>query len=80
MMALNTNRDLFDAVHTVYGHSDEWITGLAIELQISYHTARKLAVEAGYYRHRLTSKVSLDEFTKGPSAQYVIRKKRLVVV
>lgn len=80
MVVLNTNKDLFDAVNNVYGHSPEWISGLAKELNISYHTARKLAVEAGYHRHRIVTNVSLDEFSRKPSAQFVIKTKGLVIV
>ncbi len=79
-MVVNTNKDLLDAVHSVYGHSPEWISGLAKELNVSYHTARKLAVEAGYHRHRIVANVSLDEFSRKPSAQFVIKKKGLVIV
>ena len=80
MVALNTNKDLLFAVHNVYGHSHEWISGLAKQLDVSYHTARKLAVEAGYHRHRIVANVSLDEFSRKPSAQFVIKKKGLVIV
>ena len=80
MPVLKTNKDLFEAVHKVYGHSPEWITGLAHQLHVSYHTARRLAIEAGYYRHRIVTNVSLDEFSRKPSAQLVIKKKGLVIV
>ncbi len=77
---MNTNKDLFDTVHTVYGHSSEWLLGLAKVLDVSYNTAQHLAQEAGYYRHRLINNVTLEQFTKQPYATYVIRKKGLVVV
>ncbi len=81
MVILKTNKDLFDAVHNLYGHSPEWIEGLARELQVTYNTARHLAKECGYYRHKLiTTELSLDEFTEKPYAKYVIKKKQLDIV
>lgn len=80
MVVLNTNKDLFEVIHNVYGHSSEWIAGLANELDVTYNTAEQLAIECGYYRHKLQNAVSLDAFTKKPYAMYVIKKKGLVIV
>ena len=75
MLVLKTKRDLYDAVHIVYGRSHEWLTGLAKSLGVSYNTAEHLAMEAGYSRHRLIEGVSLDEFCKKPYAMLTIKKK-----
>ena len=80
MVTLNSNKDLFDNIHNLYGHSLEWATGLANELQLPYSTTLHLCREAGYYRHKLVKNVSLSEFTKQPYAAYVIKKKGLVLV
>lgn len=80
MIVLNTNKDLFDGVHNIYGHSSEWISGLAKELDVTYNTAEHLAQECGYYRHKLENAVTLETFTKKPYAVYVISKKGLVIV
>ena len=80
MIVLKTNKDLFDAVHNVYGHSCEWLSGLAKQLNVTYNTAQHLAQECGYHRHKLNKAVALDAFTKEPYAMYVILKKGLVII
>ena len=80
MVVLKTNKDLFDSVHNVYGHSSEWVSGLAKELDVTYNTAEHLAMECGYSRHKIITAVSLNDFTKKPYAMYVIKKKGLAIV
>lgn len=80
MTTLQTNKDLYDTVHSVYGHSFEWISGLMKELDVTYNTAEHLVLEAGYYRHKLENATSLDAFSKKPYARYVIKKKGLVIL
>ena len=80
MVVLRTNKDLFMTVHRMYGHSVEWLSGMALEIGVSYNTARHLALECGYSRHKLLARVELDAFTRSPYASLVIRSKGLEIV
>lgn len=79
---MRTDKDLYDAIIHLYGHSHLSQLELASKLEVSYNTARHLTVECGYYRHRLVNPaaVSLREFTVKPYATYVIRSKGLSII
>lgn len=80
MIVLDSNRDLYNGINNCYGHSEQWISGLAKELNVSYNAAAHLTIECGYTRHKLTKSVTLEEFTKKPYASYIIKKKKLKLV
>ena len=78
-IVLKTAKDAFEAIHSVYGNSHEWIKDLATRLQITKNAAQGLVSECGYSRHKLVDEVSFEEFIEMPCAKYLIKKKNLAV-
>ena len=77
---ITNNKELLKKIHSFYGHSVDWLPGLAAELQITRNSASCLAREAGYYRHKLVKQVSLSTFTTSPYASFIIKKKGLAII
>lgn len=77
---VKNNKELLEIIHSFYGQSKVWLTGLAGYLQITRHGASCLAREAGYYRHKLVKQVSLATFTSSPYASFIIKKKGLDII
>ena len=77
---ITNNKELLEKIHSRYGHSVVWLSGLAKELQIPRNGASCLAREAGYQRHKLVDHVSLATFTDSPYAKFIIKKKGWAII
>lgn len=67
-----SHKQLFDYINEYYGLRGGFISELAKNLGISYKYANILTIKAGYRRTKKVSTVTLSQFSKDPSVQYII--------
>lgn len=64
-------KQIFDIVNVDYGCRGIYISELAHMLSISYRQANALTLAAGYHRGRKICDITLSEFEKDITVQYI---------